>query len=116
MPLPCIAAFTRMTDYGTYLLINFSTISPVVARSPYQPVASRVTQSLLDERFTSIQRRELGKVLDNLDTLESTLKSSGRNRTETLVEPVSVNAFAQSRLLAVSPGTAISQALSLIHI
>ena len=110
MPLPCIAAFTRMTDYGTYLLINFSTISPVVARSPYQPVASRVTQSLLDERFTSIQRRELGKVLDNLDTLESTLKSSGRNRTETLVEPVSVNAFAQSRLLAVSPGTAISQA------
>ena len=103
-----------MDDCGAYLLINFSTISPVVARSPYQQVASRVstgvTQSLLDERFTATQRRELGKVLDNLDTLESTLKSSGLNRKETLVEPVSINAFAQSQLVAASPGIAISQA------
>ena len=94
-------------------MIDFTSISPVVVQpqniSAYSRSPSGMAQSLFDDRFTSIQRRELGKVLNNLDKLEDSLNSSGLRRKQTLVEPISANAFVQSGLLAVRPDDAINQ-------
>lgn len=98
-------------------MMSVTSVSSSAARSPFESALSRLLaatnaeQSLVNDRFSSLQRRELGKILDQLDALEGTLKASGSVETESLVEPVNNQAFVQSNLLAVSSDAAISEAL-----